>query len=146
MYAAIEAVANNGKDYPTPIVINSPGGDAITGYAIAEFIEMLQHNGVRFIAFVPDNGWAASAAMIIYMAVNSRTAQPKARFMQHYAYQVNKPEIKHGTVILDLVNNYTLNVWKHKTKLNLNTIKMYFDTEHDYDYDEAVALGIITNK
>ena len=63
--------------------INSPGGDAFSGLALADQIERAQRRGFRVNAHA--SGIVASAAVPVLAVCNSRNAAPGTIFMVHEA-------------------------------------------------------------
>jgi ATP-dependent protease ClpP protease subunit len=63
------------------LFINSPGGDAFSGLALADQIERAQRNGFRVTAHA--SGIVASAAVPIFAVCKLRLAAPGTVFMVH---------------------------------------------------------------
>jgi len=63
------------------LFINSPGGDAFSGLALADQIERAQRRGFRINAHA--SGIVASAAVPVLAVCNSRNAAPGTIFMVH---------------------------------------------------------------
>jgi ATP-dependent Clp protease protease subunit len=63
------------------LFINSPGGDAFSGLALADQIERAQRNGFRITAHA--SGIIASAAVPVLAVCNVRLAAPGTIFMVH---------------------------------------------------------------
>lgn len=63
------------------LFINSPGGDAFSGLALADQIERAKRNGFRFTAHA--SGIVASAAVPVFAVCNERLAAPGTIFMVH---------------------------------------------------------------
>ena len=63
------------------LFINSPGGDAFSGLALADQIERAQRNGFRVTAHA--SGIVASAAVPIFAVCKVRLAAPGTVFMVH---------------------------------------------------------------
>lgn len=66
---------------PISIVINSPGGDVITGFAFINYMESLRAKGIRLDCYVPM--MAASMAFQIFLHCDERTALSKAFLLWH---------------------------------------------------------------
>ncbi len=65
------------------LFINSPGGDAFSGLALADQIERAQRNGFRITAHA--SGIVASAAVPVFAVCKVRLAAPGTIFMVHEA-------------------------------------------------------------
>jgi ATP-dependent protease ClpP protease subunit len=65
------------------LFINSPGGDAFSGLALADQIERAQRKGFRVTAHA--SGIVASAAVPVFAVCNVRLAAPGTIFMVHEA-------------------------------------------------------------
>lgn len=65
------------------LFINSPGGDAFSGLALADQIERAQRRGFRVTAHA--SGIVASAAVPVFAVCNPRLAAPGTIFMVHEA-------------------------------------------------------------
>ena len=63
------------------LFINSPGGDAFSGLALADQIERAKKSGFRVIAHA--SGIVASAAVPVFAVCNERLAAPGTIFMVH---------------------------------------------------------------
>jgi ATP-dependent protease ClpP protease subunit len=63
------------------LFINSPGGDAFSGLALADQIERAKKNGFRVTAHA--SGIVASAAVPVFAVCNERLAAPGTIFMVH---------------------------------------------------------------
>ena len=65
------------------LFINSPGGDAFSGLALADQIERARRKGFRITAHA--SGIVASAAVPVFAVCNERLAAPGTIFMVHEA-------------------------------------------------------------
>jgi ATP-dependent protease ClpP protease subunit len=74
---------NNTKIRDVNLFINSPGGDAFSGLALADQIERAQRKGFRVTAHA--SGIIASAAVPVFAVCNVRLAAPGTIFMVHEA-------------------------------------------------------------
>ncbi len=63
------------------LFINSPGGDAFSGLALADQIERAQRDGFDITAYA--SGIIASAAVPVFVVANTRLAAPGTIFMVH---------------------------------------------------------------
>jgi ATP-dependent Clp protease protease subunit len=74
---------NNTKIRDVNLFINSPGGDAFSGLALADQIERARRKGFRITAHA--SGIIASAAVPVFAVCNQRFAAPGTIFMVHEA-------------------------------------------------------------
>jgi ATP-dependent protease ClpP protease subunit len=74
---------NNTSIRDVNLFINSPGGDAFSGLALADQIERARRKGFRITAHA--SGIVASAAVPVFAVCNERLAAPGTIFMVHEA-------------------------------------------------------------
>ena len=74
---------NNTNIRDVNLFINSPGGDAFSGLALADQIERARRKGFRVTAHA--SGIVASAAVPVFAVCNERLAAPGTIFMVHEA-------------------------------------------------------------
>ena len=74
---------NNTKIRDVNLFINSPGGDAFSGLALADQIERARRKGFKITAHA--SGIIASAAVPVFAVCNVRLAAPGTIFMVHEA-------------------------------------------------------------
>ena len=74
---------NNTDIRDVNLFINSPGGDAFSGLALADQIERARRKGFRITAHA--SGIVASAAVPVFAVCNERFAAPGTIFMVHEA-------------------------------------------------------------
>jgi len=74
---------NNTSIRDVNLFINSPGGDAFSGLALADQIERARRKGFRITAHA--SGIIASAAVPVFAVCNERLAAPGTIFMVHEA-------------------------------------------------------------
>ena len=74
---------NNTKIRDVNLFINSPGGDAFSGLALADQIERARRKGFKVTAHA--SGIIASAAVPVFAVCNQRFAAPGTIFMVHEA-------------------------------------------------------------
>lgn len=74
---------NNTSIRDVALFINSPGGDAFSGLALADQIERARRKGFRITAHA--SGIIASAAVPVFAVCNERLAAPGTIFMVHEA-------------------------------------------------------------
>lgn len=76
----MEAMAKKSKA-PIDLIINSPGGEVITGFAFINAMEALKGRGIQFNCYVPNI--AASMAFQILVHCNRRVVLDKAFLLWH---------------------------------------------------------------
>jgi ATP-dependent protease ClpP protease subunit len=74
---------NNTKIRDVSLFINSPGGDAFSGLALADQIERARRKGFHITAYA--SGIIASAAVPVFAVADERYAAPGTIFMVHEA-------------------------------------------------------------
>ena len=74
---------HNTKIRDVSLFINSPGGDAFSGLALADQIERARRKGFRITAYA--SGIIASAAVPVFAVADKRYAAPGTIFMVHEA-------------------------------------------------------------
>ena len=74
---------NNTKIRNVSLFINSPGGDAFSGLALADQIERARRKGFHITAYA--SGIIASAAVPVFAVADKRYAAPGTIFMVHEA-------------------------------------------------------------
>lgn len=126
------------------IHLNSVGGDLYAGVSIYNRLKGLQAN----ITTVND-GLAASAGSLIFMAGKSRKMNAGSNLMIHQAagflygyYQTN--DLKQVIKQLDAGNKAGINIYAEATGLSADTIKAQVDRESWFTGQEAVDAGYAT--
>lgn len=93
--------------------INSPGGDAFTGLAMADEIMRARRKGMKVVAVA--SGIVASAAVPVFAVCNERIASPGTIFMVHEASLWKWPgretasDIRSQNELMDLLRERYLN-------------------------------------
>jgi ATP-dependent protease ClpP protease subunit len=130
------------------VFIDSPGGDAFSGLALADLIEVYQKQGIKFIAH--GTGIIASAAVPIFAVCDETHATKATIFMVHEAALWKWPgresasQIRAQTALMDLLQELYLQKLVDNSKLNMDQWKeleaktSWFGTEKAKD-----NLGIL---
>jgi ATP-dependent Clp protease protease subunit len=105
------------------LFINSPGGDAFSGLALADQIERAQRNGFTVTAHA--SGIIASAAVPVFAVCKNRFAAPGTIFMVHEAALWKWPgretasDIRSQNELMILLRDRYLSKLVNNTKLNM---------------------------
>jgi len=133
----------NGKDHVT-VHINSVGGDMYGGIAIYNRLK-----GLAAKVTTINDGLAASAGSIIFMAGDDRKVNSGSNLMIHGAlgflygyYQV--PDLKSAIKQLEAHNRAGINVYAERTGLPADEIKALVDKETWMTGQDAVDRGFAT--
>jgi len=139
--AELDALELNDTD-DLHLIINSPGGSVIEGYAIYNRLIALP-NTVN----VKVEGLAASIATLIALAGDHIEMSEVGMFMIHRASVMamgNKNDLKKQAEILETIDNTLISVYAAKTGMERNAIETIFDEgDKFYDAHEAKAAGFI---
>jgi ATP-dependent protease ClpP protease subunit len=104
------------------LFINSPGGDAFSGLALADQIERAKRKGFRVTAHA--SGIIASAAVPVFAVCNERLAAPGTIFMVHEAALWKWPgretasDIRSQNELMGLLRDRYINKLVDHSKLN----------------------------
>jgi ATP-dependent Clp protease protease subunit len=130
---------------PITIIINSPGGEINSGFAVWDQINMLQSPVVTIVS-----GLAASMASVLSLAApkGKRFATPNARFMIHQPLiggvirgQATDLEIQ-ATEILK-TRNIIIKIYAEATGKSEETIEKAIDRDTWLSAKEALEYGLI---
>lgn len=119
----IVVLENNTKIREINLFINSPGGDAFSGLALADQIQRAKRKGFHVIAHA--SGIIASAAVPVFAVCNQRFAAPGTIFMVHEAALWKWPgretasDIRSQNTLMELLRD------RYMDKLIANTNKDY---------------------
>lgn len=131
-------------DTPTLVVrINSPGGSVEEGLAI---YSLLSDFSGKLITKV--DGWACSAASVIFMAGQERIMPESALLMIHNAWMeaVGDPNgLRKAADDLEMITKPSVNIYVAKTGLSEEEVKSMMDTESWMDYKLAFEKGFATS-
>lgn len=124
--------------------INSPGGDAFAGQAIANVIR--QHPG-KTIAYV--DGYAASAATTVTNAADEVIMGNGSFYMIHNAMTLafgNKHELNDVIALLAKVDDSIIAEYVGRTGKTADQIREWMDAETWFTADEAIENGFADRK
>jgi ATP-dependent Clp protease protease subunit len=131
---------NNTEDLH--LIINSPGGSVIEGYAIYNRLIALPNN-----VNVKVEGLAASIATLIALAGDRIEMSEVGMFMIHRASVMamgNKNDLKKQAEILETIDNTLISVYSARTGMERNAIEAIFDEgDKFYDAHQAKEAGFI---
>ncbi|MFL9899050.1 Clp protease ClpP [Paraburkholderia fungorum] len=122
--------------------INSPGGDAFDGRALATAIQ--QHGNVT--AHI--DGLAASAATYVALAAKAVNIADGAFMMVHNAWTVavgNAAELGDTIAMLQKIDASIANDYAAKTGKTLDEVKAWMDAETWFTAQEAKDAGLVDN-
>lgn len=132
----------NGIDSDEIVIrINSPGGDAFDGRAIASAIKA--HKSVITAKI---DGLCASAATTIANACDEVHMAEGSFYMIHNAWTIgygNKNDFKDTAEFLDKIDNAIAKDYANKTGLDIKEIQSMMDDETWMDSDEAKEKGFV---
>lgn len=124
--------------------INSVGGDLYSGVAIYNRLKSLPANIITI-----NDGLAASAGSVIFMAGSTRKMNAGSNLMIHQAAGMlwgyyNNNDLKDVMKQLTAANKVGMNIYAEATGLDVETIKAQVDRETWFTGREAVDAGYAT--
>lgn len=138
----------NETDIKTVVVfIDSPGGDAFAGLALADQIERFKKRGFYFIAEA--TGIVASAAVPVFAVCNETHATQATIFMVHEAALWKWPgretasQIRSQTALMDLLQKLYLNKLVENSNLDFDQWVVLEAKTSWFDVHKAVKIGIL---
>jgi len=129
------------------LFINSPGGDAFSGLALADQIERAQRNGFRIKAHA--SGIIASAAVPVLAVCNVRLAAPGTIFMVHetelwkWPGRESASEINSQNDLMQLLRDQYLGKLVKHSKLDKNNWEQLEDKTTWFSADKAKEWGLV---
>ncbi len=131
-------------DTPNLLVrINSSGGEVNQGLAIYSLLKDFKGHLITKI-----DGWACSAASVIFMAGEERIMPESALIMIHNAWMSavgDSNELRKQADDLEMITQPSVNIYVEKTGLSEKTVKSMMDDETWMDYKKAFELGFATS-
>lgn len=127
------------------ININSPGGDATAGIAMANAIAAYDKGKVSANVL----GIAASAASIVACAADEVRMGEGAFLMIHNPWTVTMGEaadLRHDADILDKMRDSLIGFYQSKTSKSADELKALLDAETWLNFDDAIAQGFKVEK
>lgn len=136
--------ALNSVDTPKLLVrINSMGGDVSEGLAIYSLLSDFSGELITKV-----DGFACSAASIIFMAGKQRIVPTSGLIMIHNAWTPsasgNANELRKQADDLEMITKPSLNIYVEKTGLSEQEVKKLMDEETWFDYKYAIEKGFAT--
>jgi len=129
------------------LFIDSPGGDAFSGLALADLIEVYKKHGIKFVAH--GTGIIASAAVPIFAVCNETHATKATIFMVHEAALWKWPGRETASDILSqgklmkLLQGLYLQKLVDNSNLTMDEWKLMEAKTSWFSVDRAVELGIL---
>lgn len=133
------------KDVTAPAInvhINSYGGEVSEGLAI---YNALRESGKAITTI--DDGFACSAASVIFMAGQNRIMNPASLLMIHNAWTFaygNSNELRKQADDLDTITSASIEAYKSVATISEEEIKELMDNETWIKPEDAVAYGFAT--
>lgn len=141
----IEAKNSNIKN--VNLFIDSPGGDAFSGLALADQIEKYQKKGYNFIAHA--TGIIASAAVPVFAVCNETHATNATIFMVHEAALWKWPgresasDIRAQGKLMDLLQKLYIEKLAKNSNLTFDDWVLLESKTSWFDVEEAKKIGIL---
>lgn len=145
-----EEKANRAKDFASAlddlspkaleIRIDSPGGDAFEGFAIASAIQRYEGDTHAFV-----DGMAASAASYIAIMADKVTMNDFSAFMIHNASGIvigNRDDMRETADLLERLDNSIAGTIAARTGMELGDVKAAMSAETWYFGEEAEKAGL----
>ena len=129
------------------LFINSPGGDAFSGLALADQIERAKRKGFNIIAHA--SGIVASAAVPVFAVCNERMAAPGTIFMVHetsiwkWPGRETASDIRSQNRLMNLIRERYIGKLARYSKLDKNA---WEDLEHKttwFSAEKAKSYGLV---
>lgn len=146
MIVAIEEY-NFGEGSEVHLFIDSPGGDAFSGLALADLIEGYQKKGIKFVAH--GTGIIASAAVPIFAVCDETHATPATIFMVHEAALWKWPgresasDIRAQSALMDLLQGLYLDKLVKNSNLDLDSWILLEAKTSWFSTQKAMEIGIL---
>ena len=135
------AKALQGMSGPVSVRINSPGGDAFGGRAIAQ---MMREYGGEIVAHI--DGVAASAASIIAMAATRSVMAPGSLLMIHNAWMItmgDAADLRSQADVLEKIDQLAAETYAAKGNADAAHYRELMQAETWFTPAEAVAEGLV---
>jgi ATP-dependent protease ClpP protease subunit len=129
------------------LFINSPGGDAFSGLALADQIERAKRKGFRVTAHA--SGIIASAAVPVFAVCNNRLAAPGTIFMVHEAALWKWPgretasDIRSQNELMGLLRDRYIDKLVQNSKLPKDKWEELETKTTWFDADKAKVWGLV---
>jgi ATP-dependent Clp protease protease subunit len=140
---------NNTEIRDVNLFINSPGGDAFSGLALADQIERARRKGFKVTAHA--SGIIASAAVPVFAVCDVRLAAPGTIFMVHEAALWKWPgretasDIQSQNDLMHLLRDRYIGKLVDNSKLNKSKWEELEKKTTWFSADKAMAWGLVDN-
>ena len=140
---------NNTAIRDVNLFINSPGGDAFSGLALADQIERARRKGFKVTAHA--SGIIASAAVPVFAVCDVRLAAPGTIFMVHEAALWKWPgretasDIRSQNDLMYLLRDRYIGKLVDNSKLNKSKWEELEKKTTWFSADKAMAWGLVDN-
>ena len=140
---------NNTEIRDVNLFINSPGGDAFSGLALADQIERARRKGFKVTAHA--SGIIASAAVPVFAVCNVRLAAPGTIFMVHEAALWKWPgretasDIRSQNDLMYLLRDRYIGKLVDNSKLNKSKWEELEKKTTWFSADKAMDWGLVDN-
>ncbi|MBT8370043.1 MAG: ATP-dependent Clp protease proteolytic subunit [Deltaproteobacteria bacterium] len=138
---------NNTKIRDVNLFINSPGGDAFSGLALADQIERARRKGFKITAHA--SGIIASAAVPVFAVCDVRLAAPGTIFMVHEAALWKWPgretasDIRSQNELMHLLRDRYIGKLAMNSKLNKDKWEKLENKTTWFSAEKAKAWGLV---
>jgi ATP-dependent Clp protease protease subunit len=138
---------NNTQIRDVNLFINSPGGDAFSGLALADQIERAKRKGFKVTAHA--SGIIASAAVPVFAVCNERLAAPGTIFMVHEAALWKWPgretasDIRSQNELMGLLRDRYINKLVDHSKLDKQKWEELEKKTTWFSANKALAWGLV---
>ncbi len=138
---------NNTEIRDVNLFINSPGGDAFSGLALADQIERARRKGFKITAHA--SGIIASAAVPVFAVCDVRLAAPGTIFMVHEAALWKWPgretasDIRSQNELMHLLRDRYIGKLVDNSKLNKNKWEELEKKTTWFSADKALNWGLV---
>lgn len=122
--------------------INSNGGSVSEGLAI---YNVLKNHKAKVVTYC--DGFACSAASVIFMAGDERVMNSASLLMIHNAWtygEGNAAELRKQADDLDIITQASVNAYMSKVSISIEEVKSLMDNETWITAEDAVKYGFAT--
>jgi ATP-dependent Clp protease protease subunit len=129
------------------LFINSPGGDAFAGLALADQIHLAKKRGIKITAHA--SGVIASAAVPVYAMCDIRMAAPGTIFMVHEVSLWKWPgretasDISAQNELIQLLRSRYIKILADKSDLSIDEWSKMEKQTKWFSVDDAVKWGLV---
>jgi len=126
------------------IYINSPGGDAFAGVAIANILKRTKSHTTAYV-----DGWAASAGSVILQGADERVVYPGSIVMIHKAWTIaigDANDLMDAASTLETVDASLKDIYMERVIVEEKDVVDMMAAETWMTADEAVKMGFADKK